>query len=278
MRQARSAAWCAVAAGLLSAPGAAAQAVSITTVDSVAGAALSGVSVTVTDSAGSEATGITDAAGRASLTLPRPGHYYIEGRRVGFRVRGLGPIEVAADRPTDVVLAFDRTPLSLPEITTTAVPVAAYLARVGFDERSRSGLGYFLAPEEVAQRARGARHVTDLLATIPGVSLIASAAGRMGTLPRVSGVLSPSRPCTTPRILVDGVVIVPDHVEDWSERRPGDADAVRDAIGQLEQAIHPGDVLAIEVYRRSSEVPSRYGGTQAACGVVLIWSKRGVAG
>ena len=32
---------------------------------------------------------------------------------------------------------------------------------------------------------------------------------------------------------------------------------------------------AIEVFRRPSEVPARYGGAESGCGVILIWTLRG---
>jgi hypothetical protein len=32
---------------------------------------------------------------------------------------------------------------------------------------------------------------------------------------------------------------------------------------------------AVEVYRSAAEVPVEYGGSNAGCGVILLWSRRG---
>lgn len=68
-----------------------------------------------------------------------------------------------------------------------------------------------------------------------------------------------TRQCFVPRIFVDGMLIT------VSER---DRDVTRD----LDQAVRPQDVLAIEVYRRPVEVPAQYGGAESGCGVILIWT------
>ena len=37
----------------------------------------------------------------------------------------------------------------------------------------------------------------------------------------------------------------------------------------------PSDFQAIEVYGSAAEVPPEFGGTSGACGVIVLWSRRG---
>ena len=38
---------------------------------------------------------------------------------------------------------------------------------------------------------------------------------------------------------------------------------------------NPLDLEAVEVYRSAAELPIEYGGTNAACGVLLLWTRIG---
>ena len=49
-----------------------------------------------------------------------------------------------------------------------------------------------------------------------------------------------------------------------SQRGPG--------LGGLEGAVDISAIAAVEVYTRASTVPLQWGGTNAGCGVVLIWT------
>lgn len=40
--------------------------------------------------------------------------------------------------------------------------------------------------------------------------------------------------------------------------------------------VQPSDVWAVEVYRGPAEVPAQYLDSNSRCGVILIWTKRGL--
>jgi hypothetical protein len=42
---------------------------------------------------------------------------------------------------------------------------------------------------------------------------------------------------------------------------------------QIVQSLAPDDVYGIELYRGASEIPAEYSGIDAACGVIVIWTK-----
>lgn len=39
--------------------------------------------------------------------------------------------------------------------------------------------------------------------------------------------------------------------------------------------IHPSEVKAVEIYRGPSEIPGQYLDSNARCGIILIWTRRG---
>ena len=43
----------------------------------------------------------------------------------------------------------------------------------------------------------------------------------------------------------------------------------------IDSVVRIADVVAVEVHTRATSTPLMYGGTGAACGVVLIWTKGG---
>jgi hypothetical protein len=45
----------------------------------------------------------------------------------------------------------------------------------------------------------------------------------------------------------------------------------------LDDVVLPEDVQAVEVYRRGTEVPARFGGmsTETQCGAIVVWTRRG---
>lgn len=258
----------------VAAPGpAAAQTLRVIVTDSLTGAPLAGATIRTLDTAGAVQSTTSDTLGTATLTLGHLGPYTVTVHRVGFQAWESREvlIQEAPDSTFRVLLV--RVAVTLPSIEV-AERADRYLGQVGFYDRERLGQGHHMDPAAVEALAGRSRTVTDLLAMVPGAQIVSTTAGRMGTLPHLTGVLSLERPCTTPRVLIDGIVVLRDHAEDWDPKLPGRV-PIETLVGLLDSAITPTDVLAIEVYRRPAEIPARYGGSEAACGVILIWSKRG---
>jgi hypothetical protein len=174
---------------------------------------------------------------------------------------GAGSSSLRAQVPRDTVA--DSTPPRLSPITVTA-EAYSYLSDMGFYERRRANPGYFMDPLEVEKRRSRAQHVADFLSMIPNVfvrRVIVSPGGGTRGAPRLRGMVPIDRQCFVPRIFVDDIQITV---------RGFDRDATRDIDG----AVQPEDVLAIEVYRSPAEVPAQYGGSESGCGVILIWTMK----
>jgi outer membrane receptor for ferrienterochelin and colicin len=145
-----------------------------------------------------------------------------------------------------------------PTTVTAEAPVPSLVAN-GFYDRQRGGTGLFLDRQAIERRS-GARELGDLLRAIPGVTV------DFNGLIRLRGIRTgAASACGAPLVFLDGIAV---------NRREA-ASGVPDP-SQWQRSIDPDDIEAIELYRSPAEVPARYnsGGT-AACGVILIWGRRG---
>jgi hypothetical protein len=243
--------------------------------------------VTLIDSVGTRVlTFVTGDDGAYLLTAPRPGSYLVEARRIGYRMWVDGPILLASDEEWESEFHLRAVPVQLDpvEVTAEAAVYETYLQRVGFYERQRSDFGHFITRQEIELRAP--ERMTDLLHSVPGVRTLPSTSGlsRSGIGFRGSR-LSQGGACH-PRVYIDGIVVIrgdararglnvqgfPEIASDLEGSDP----SLRDEIA-LDDFLMPEDVQAVEVYRRASEVPARFGGmsTETQCGVIAIWTRRG---
>ncbi|MEZ4586829.1 MAG: hypothetical protein R2909_10545 [Gemmatimonadales bacterium] len=230
-----------------------AQRLTLVIVDANTRAPLEGALVTITDSVGTKlANRTTNHDGLVTGSVYDSVAFWFTVTRIGFHPLVTGPVILSPVRDTTLAFGLAPVPVELPAIVVEAER-ARHLDRIGFTDRRKLGQGAFLDPEEVERRQqRSPRDIAALLTTIPGVTIVP---GDFRDTIVFTGVSSLNRGCGGPRIFVDG-------------------QEVRD--GPLEAAVAPNDVLALEVYRRPAEVPAQWGGATSACGVLLIWTKRGV--
>lgn len=206
---------------------------------------------------------LTDSSGRFALSARAPGSHVVQIEHRGYRTVRTERfvLEARAEFSLSIFLAPEA--MELGPVIVTAVPEAdaAYLARSGYLERKRVGQGVYLDGADLVERRKRARDFSDVLRAIPGVSTIAL--GGDNSAFRLRGMESIARPCRIPLVYLDGMVVAGnDHGASWAQ------------LGRdLASAIHLEHLLAIEVYRGPSEVPSEFGGAESGCGVVLIWTR-----
>lgn len=230
------------------------------------------------------ATTITGSDGSYILRAPRAGAYYVEAKRIGYRLWIDGPIELRAGDDWTSEFRLRPLPVELDpvEIRAAGGPEAArHLARVGFFERQRSDFGYFLTREDIERRQP--RRLTDVLGALPGTRpVFSSSGGSQAGLDVRGSRLSQGGPCH-PRVFVDGLVVIRGDARPRGETLPGEQAtevqgdrAVRSEIS-LNDVVMPDDVQAIEVYRSAAQVPVRFGGASmfTQCGVIVIWTRHG---
>jgi outer membrane receptor for Fe3+-dicitrate len=132
------------------------------------------------------------------------------------------------------------------------------LQLVGFEQRRKNSTGHFLDTADV-QRS-GATRFEEIFRMVPGVRVRPNGTGYMVEVGRGEGqILNPSAAnYCGPAYFVDGVYF---------------------GLPPLQTAtvpIVPAEILAIEVYSNLISAPPQYQRRQATCGVILVWTKRGV--
>lgn len=178
----------------------------------------------------------------------------------GFTITKIGyaPLSFELSLPTDSVVVLSvtmRTVQVLNTVNVNAERTNAYLARTGFTERQRLGLGSFLTPQHLDSIAMSVSTPAQLLRSVRGVDV---------RCPRgLCTVLTRSPPgCLW--LFIDGA--------------PHGTQQI-DSLG-----FSPSGIAAIEVYDRPSLVPLEFQGQlpmkqgramsmAGGCGALAIWTK-----
>jgi hypothetical protein len=186
--------------------------------------------------------------GRFVLRNLRSGTRAVVVRRLGYE-----PAEVIlalrARAPTDVTIKLSEFVPILDPVRIRAVSLDIGLQRLGFAQRKAAGSGYYLTPQQIADR--NASRLTDLLTEAPMLRRT-SEGGRTVITGRPHGI-NLNQGCVS--YFVDGVQWRGEGVEDF---------------------IWPAEVAAIEVYS-SNFVPHQFARTIEPCETVVIWTKRKVS-
>ncbi len=230
---------------------------------------------------------VTDEEGMYELLAPRPGHYFIEARRLGYQVWIDGPIELSHGDVWQSEFHLSPLPVQLDpvEVTAPMVETEAFLRRVGFYDRRNADFGHFITRSDIDRRAPV--RMSDLLSSIPGVRLIRGTGGLARSSISFRGSLLSLGGACHPRVFIDGLLVIRGDarirgvdvhgVREQATEVRGSADPAQRPEIALDDVVMPRDVQGVEVYRRASEVPVRFGGTSTAtqCGVIVIWTRRG---
>lgn len=222
------------------------------------GNALAGASVRVN---GGQAGTLTDGRGRFLLDELSPGQHLIEFRQFGYSTR-LDTLTVVAGRVTNVTASLSVDPLEMEPLEVVVERREVALQMTGFYTRQEEGFGEFIDRETI--EFRGPSEMTDLFTGIPGVYLEVGGGGlqryvvlRSGRLETISPDGGEPGHCY-PRVYLDDMVV----------HMGGDDPAI------LDDLISPGAVAGVEIYPSSAGMPARYAAVGAACGVVIIWTRR----
>ena len=140
------------------------------------------------------------------------------------------------------VFPLDFTGYRLAEVVVTARAEQLVPRYLDFERRRRSGQGAYIRWDEIAKKGYGS--VGDALHVVRGVRV------RCNQETFECFVFMARTPYCQPTWWIDGV-----QVYSFQENTP-----IRDIYG-------------IEVYRGPGEVPAEYSGSNAACGVIVIWTK-----
>ena len=151
-------------------------------------------------------------------------------------------VRLAASDTVDGVFPLDFTGYRLAEVTVVARAEQLAPRYLDFERRRHAGLGAYLRWDELAKK--GYSSVGDALHVVRGVRI------QCNQETFECFAFMARTPQCQPTWWIDGV-----QVHSFQESTP-----IRDIYG-------------IEVYRGPGEVPAEYSGSDAACGVIVIWTK-----
>jgi hypothetical protein len=126
-------------------------------------------------------------------------------------------------------------------------PRSSTLDHEGFYDREKTGFGIYLTPYELSQKH--AMHTAELFRGLAGVQVVPTGSQSYSVI--MSRGASQNCP---PNYVVDGGSVMG---------------------GDLDNMVQPQDIEGIEIYRGPSEIPGRWMGMRSACGLIVIWTKRG---
>jgi hypothetical protein len=243
-----------------------------------------GILTLLTENGERMATTITDEDGHWVLEAPRPGHYYIEARRIGYQPWIGGPVDLKIGDDWTSVYHLQALAVMMDPVEVSAQATERYLELTGFYDRQRSDFGHYITPDDIERRQ--ASRVTELLAPLPGVRLEASGGGLSQRYVQMRGSHLGQGGLCRPRVFVDGLIYNRGDsrmvgVDDWGNPTSGtDEEAIATFRGSeltIDDIAHPSSIAGIEVYRSASQVPVQFGGgsIQTQCGVIVVWTKVG---
>lgn len=190
---------------------------------------------------GTNRVAMTNEKGEFKMENLPPGTHLLLARHLGFGAEVV-PVDLSSHEAKKITITLAKYVSVMDPVVVTARRMAG-LDKVGFGQRSRSGLGYFLGPDRIADIH--AVYLSDLLRRVPSLR---TRPGRYGDIV-VSG-REGGRRCI--QYYVDGIL--------YTEARPGDVNQFLNGIG----------VAAVEVYQPEA-TPGQFA-TGSPCIIVVLWT------
>jgi len=197
-----------------------------------------------------------DGAGGFALRDVAAGSRIVESRAIGYPpARVQVTIRPGGSHHLTIVLGDSAHVL---EPVTVEARYQPYLARVGFERRRNTAVGHFLDTTEI--RRAGAVQFEEVFRMVPGVQLRPNGSSYLVELQRGQGQITNRELANycPPSYFIDGVYFPLPPVETPSV------------------PVAPEEILAIEIYANLFSAPLQYQRLNSGCGVILVWTKRGV--
>jgi len=193
--------------------------------------------------------------GTFSLQLRLPGLVRLRAERTGYSATLTQPVQVGNLEVLQVDVRMAVQALAVEPLTVigrTQPKRRESLAVSGFYEREARGFGRFLRREEIERYANA--DVAQVIDRLPGTTRI----GNNIVFDRSSMVGAIYRSQTgkgaqcLPLVYLDGIRMA----------------------GSLNRMVHPEHLEAVETFSGASQIPVQYAGSDSACGVILLWTRK----
>ncbi|HUR00453.1 MAG TPA: carboxypeptidase regulatory-like domain-containing protein [Gemmatimonadaceae bacterium] len=195
--------------------------------------------------AGTGAVATTNEKGEFSLRNLPSGTQVLVARHIGFGAEVV-PVDLSSREPRTVTVRLPKYVNVMDPVVVTARRAAA-LDVVGFSQRKKSGMGYYISPEQI-QRMHPI-YLTDVLRQVPGIRVSSTPEG---------DVVVPTRGAS-----MTGGGCVQYYVDNmpWQSMEPGD----------INHFVSGHEIVAVEVYNGPG-APAQYSRANG-CTTILLWTK-----
>ncbi len=213
------------------------------TVIAKGGGPIEGAQVTVV---GTTTVVMTSSGGAFTLTNLPSGTHEAVVRKIGF-AKASEIVHLAPSTPVSLSVALEQaTVLGTVHIVGK---MDDGLAKLGFLSRKQMGRGWYLTPEQIAEK--NPNQTTDLFRMAQGIRLMDQGRGRY--------IMSTSTTGSTTAGCINFFI---DHAR-FDQFQPGDID----------DAVPTADLGAIEYYSNPSSVPTEFVVPGKTCAALVIWTK-----
>jgi hypothetical protein len=195
--------------------------------------------------------------GRFAFPAVQAGDQVLEVRLLGY-IAFVQWVKIEPGQTLNVRIVLSAAPVPLKAIEVKGEPVTTVVLQ-GFQNRRVHNNGHFFTRTDIAKMQP--RVFTDVLRRVPGLALL-PASGSFGSndmvrTNRSTGINGP-RSCPV-LFFVNGMPL----------QVAGDM--------SIDQYVAPEDVVAVEVYTGTSQIPSEFQSAllNSKCGVIVIWTRTG---
>ncbi len=209
---------------------------------------------------------LTNSNGFFAIPAVPPGLQVLEVSHLGNQSRN-AVVQVGGSGATRVEVELATEAIPVEGITVTVVPRRLFGDMVDMQKRMELGFGTYIMKEELEQRGG---NLATALRGKGGVRLVRMTDRPGGLAPVLRGTMDLTgskddrgEVWCYPAVYLDG--------QRWSLPREG---GVGHEPLDFTQFLAM-DVEAVEVYKGAGSVPGEFGGGDAACGAIVIWSRRG---
>jgi len=196
---------------------------------------------------GTNVIALTNEQGEFTMKNLPSGTHVLLARHLGFGAETV-PVDLSSREPKQVTIKLPKYVAMMDPVVVTARRQAS-LDKVGFNQRKRSGMGYYLGPEQIQNMHPNT--LTDVLRMVPSLRITYGQNGEDVTSSRGTSI-SGAGGCV--QFVVDDMP--------WQSASPGD----------VNNFVNGQEVVGVEVYSGAT-APAQYTRGGQDCTTVVIWTK-----
>lgn len=199
-------------------------------------------------------TAVTNSRGVFTLADLPSGVDSLEVELIGYATQK-ARVQIVGGRAQSVDVRMSTQPVELAPILVSVEPRSWFSDRAGLEDRIDRGNGIIITRREIDERQP--TNLGDMMRGLPGVRVFGSGGGITATYTvQLRNAMRMNGAICQPMVWVDG--------SKWGQN------------GSAFTDISGFELEAVEIYRGPAEVPGEFSGGDANCGVVVVWTRRGI--